>query len=59
VRRTASFRCGDIGMKCDFEAIARTEEEPMKKIADHAGKVHGMKTVPSDVMKKIKKAIKK
>lgn len=31
-----SFRCKDIGMACDSEAKARTEDELMKKIAEPA-----------------------
>jgi predicted small metal-binding protein len=47
-------------MDCPFEASAATEEELMKKIAEHAGKGHNMKPpFPADMMEKIKKAIKK
>ena len=53
-----SFKCRDIGMKCDFEATAKTEDELMKKIAEHAHKAHNMKTIPPDVMEKVNKAIK-
>lgn len=54
-----SFKCRDIGMKCDFGATAKTQDELMKKIAEHARKAHNMKTIPPDVMEKVKKAIKK
>ncbi len=54
-----SFKCKDIGMSCNFEVTARTEDELMKKIAEHADKAHNMKTIPPDVMSKVKKAIKK
>ena len=54
-----SFRCKDIGMVCDFEATAETEDELMKKIAEHAREAHNMETIPPDVMEKVKKAIKK
>jgi predicted small metal-binding protein len=54
-----SFKCKDIGMACPFEASAKTEDELMKQIGEHAAKVHDMKTVPADMMVKIKKAIKK
>jgi predicted small metal-binding protein len=47
-------------MDCPFEATANTEEELMKKITEHATKVHNMKPpFPPDMMAKIKKAIKK
>jgi len=55
-----SFKCKDLGMKCDFEATAKTEEELMKKITEHAAKVHNMKQpFPPDMMQKVKKAVKK
>lgn len=55
-----SFKCRDLGMDCPFEATANTEEELMKKITEHATKVHNMKPpFPPDMMAKIKKAIKK
>ena len=53
-----SFRCRDIGVSCEFEATAKTEDELMKKIAEHARKAHNMKTIPPDVMAKVKKTIK-
>jgi len=56
---TPTFKCKDIGMKCDFTAQGKTEDELMKKISAHAASAHGMKTVPPETMKKIKKAIKK
>ena len=45
-------------MTCGFETTAKSEDELMKKIAEHAAKVHGMKTVPPDTLAAIKKAIK-
>ncbi len=53
-----SFKCRDIGMACNFEATAKTEDELMKKIAEHASKAHNIKTMSPDMMKKVKKAIK-
>lgn len=55
-----SFKCKDIGMACPFEATAETKDELMKKITEHAAKVHSMKPpFPPDMMEKIEKAIKK
>jgi len=54
-----SFRCKDIGMKCSFEAVAKTQDELMKKITEHARRTHNMKTIPPDVMHKVGKAIKR
>ena len=54
-----SFKCKDLGMACEFEATAKTEDELMKKIAEHAGKAHNMKTFSPDMLAKVKIAIKK
>jgi predicted small metal-binding protein len=54
-----SFACKDIGMDCKFQTTAPTEADLMKKIADHAKSAHKIDPVPSDLMAKIKKAIKK
>lgn len=54
-----SFKCSDTGMTCPFETNANTESELMGKIAKHAEEVHGMKTIPPDMLEKVKKAIKK
>jgi predicted small metal-binding protein len=54
-----SFKCRDTGMACPFETSAATEAELMTKIAKHASEAHGMKTIPPDVLEKVKKAIKK
>ena len=54
-----SFACKDIGMACEFKTSAPSEVDLMKKIAEHAKNAHKMETVPTDVMAKIKKAIKK
>jgi len=54
-----SFKCSDTGMACPFKASAPTEAELMTKIAKHASEAHGMKTISPDMMKKVKKAIKK
>ncbi len=54
-----SFKCADIGMACNFEAKAKTKDELMKKISEHASAVHNIKSVPPDLAGKIQKAIKK
>jgi predicted small metal-binding protein len=54
-----SFKCKDTGMSCPFETSAPTEAELMRKIAKHAKELHGMETIPPEMMEKVKKAIKK
>ncbi|TAL48633.1 DUF1059 domain-containing protein [archaeon] len=47
-----SFKCSDIGMNCRFEATAKTKEELMDRIMEHAKNAHDMDmTSPEDVMK--------
>jgi predicted small metal-binding protein len=53
-----SFRCKDIGMKCDFEATAENEADLEKKIAEHARSVHNMDPVSADMWQKIKKVVR-
>ncbi len=54
----ASFKGSDIDMKCGFEVKDENEEELLHIIGHHFEKTHGMKTIPVDMMEKIKKAIK-
>ncbi len=54
-----SFRCKDIGMKCQFEIKDENQDELMKVITLHAGETHNMKEVTPDLADKIKKAIRK
>jgi len=53
-----SIKCKDVGMDCEFEATAETEDELMKKIAEHAAEVHGLETIPPELLEKVKAAIK-
>ncbi len=54
-----SFTCKDVGMTDDWKATAKTEEELLKKIKEHAAKVHNMKDISPEMMATVKKAIKK
>lgn len=52
------LRCRDVGMDCDFVARAETEEEILKKAAEHAQTAHNMKEIPQEVVKKVRAAIR-
>jgi len=52
------LRCRDVGMDCDFEARAETEEEILKKAAEHADAVHNMKEIPDEILAKVRAAIR-
>lgn len=44
--------CKDLGMDCGWVARADTEEELLKKVAEHAATVHGMKELSEEVITK-------
>jgi len=46
-------------MTDDWKATAKTEDELLKKVKEHASKAHNMKDVSPEMMEQIKKAIKK
>ena len=48
-----------MGMKCGFEVKDENENELMSIIAMHADKTHNIKQPSTEMMDKIKKAIKK
>jgi len=39
------LRCRDVGVDCDAVIRAKTEEELMRKVAEHAKKAHGMSKI--------------
>ena len=51
------MRCRDVGMDCDFEARAETEEELLKKVAEHAWATHDMTEISEEVLAKVRAAI--
>jgi predicted small metal-binding protein len=51
------LRCRDVGMDCDYEAHAETEEEILKKVAEHAETTHNMTEIPEEVLAKVRAAI--
>ena len=52
------LKCRDIGVDCDFEASGKTEQEVLKKAAEHARKDHGIKRVTKDYLKSWRKHIR-
>jgi len=50
--------CRDVGADCDFEARADTEEELMRKLAQHAREGHNMHEIPQELRDKIKAHIR-
>ncbi len=52
------LRCRDVGMDCDFVARGQTEEEILKKAAEHADTDHGMKEIPEEILAQVHAAIR-
>jgi len=52
------LKCRDVGMDCNFEVRAKTEEEILKKAAEHAKTVHNMKDKTKEVVEKVRAAIR-
>lgn len=52
------IRCGEIVVGCEFKAEAATEEEIVRKVAEHAAVVHGVKTVTPELAALVKAAIR-
>jgi predicted small metal-binding protein len=52
------LRCKDVGIDCDFVARADSEEELLKKAAEHAATSHDMKEIPAEVLSKVRAAIR-
>ena len=53
-----TLKCKDVGVDCDFVASGKSEEEVMKKAAEHARKDHGIKKVTKDYTESWRKHIK-
>lgn len=51
--------CKDVGVDCSFTAEAATEEELLKKVAQHAKDAHGMTSIDAATLAKVKGAIKR
>ncbi|HEV2161865.1 MAG TPA: DUF1059 domain-containing protein [Stellaceae bacterium] len=56
---TFSIGCKDVGVDCGFTAEAATEDELLKKVAQHAKDAHGMTSIDAATLAKVKGAIKR
>ena len=55
---TKVLKCNDLNPGCSFEARGNTDEDVLKKAAEHAKTVHKMKKFPDDVLDKARSAIR-
>jgi predicted small metal-binding protein len=51
------LRCADLGMNCDWSVKASTDDEVLKKAAEHAAKAHHMTKIEEPMLAKVKQAI--
>lgn len=52
------LNCGEIIQGCPVTIEGKDEMEVMTKGAEHARAVHGMQTVPPEVLEKVRAAIR-
>jgi predicted small metal-binding protein len=51
------LRCSDVGFQCDGVIRAETEEEVLKKAAEHAKSEHNLEEISDEVVEKVRAAI--
>lgn len=56
---TYKFKCKDIGMDCGFQASAKSIDQLMPQIVEHAKTAHNINEITPDLKKKVEGAIKK
>ena len=55
---TKVLKCNDLNPGCSFEARGNTDEDVLKKAAEHAKTAHKMKEIPPAVLDKARNAIR-
>ena len=51
------LRCSDVGFECEGVIRAETEEEVLKKAAEHAKSEHNLEEISDEVIEKVRAAI--
>ena len=55
---TKVVHCRDVGFDCNGVIKANTEGEALKLAGEHAMKVHGVKEITPDIIKKVKSVMR-
>ena len=55
---TKVLKCNDLNPGCTFEARGNTDEDVLKKTAEHAKTEHNMEEFPTDILDKARSAIR-
>jgi len=53
-----ALKCRDVGMNCDFEARAATEEEVIRQAAEHARRDRGIPEITPELAHRVRAAIR-
>lgn len=51
------IRCADVGMDCDFAALADSEDELLELVVEHAERVHQIDEISPELKQKVMDAI--
>ncbi len=51
------LRCSDVGFECEGVIRAETEEEVLRKAAEHAKLEHNLEEISDEVVEKVRAAI--
>ena len=51
------LRCSDVGFECEGVIRAETEEEVLRKAAEHAKSEHNLEEISDEVVEKVRAAI--
>jgi predicted small metal-binding protein len=52
------FYCGAVVPNCSKRFVAKTEQEILSQVSEHARKDHGMNAVPQDVVDRVRSLIR-
>ena len=52
------FYCGAVVPNCSKRFVAKSEQEILSQVAEHARKDHGMNDVPQEVVSKVRSLIR-
>ncbi len=58
MQEVRTFRCKDLGLACEFEEKAESENELMKRVEGHVQTAHQMNPEQPEVQEKLRKAVK-
>jgi predicted small metal-binding protein len=53
-----SFRCADVGQKCDWQVDGRSAEEVLQRVEEHGREAHNMRNISEQMRYKIRNHIR-